>query len=106
MFKITYDLLKEIHIARGRFSKSEKYSLGESLEQAALDMLIAIVEAGKQKRDWKHASIERALLQQEKAKILVRLAYDLNQIQERRYIQLQEQLQSIGRMLGGWKKSL
>jgi len=39
-------------------------------------------------------------------KLLFRLAYDLKIIDQRKSINLQEQLQEIGRMLGGWIKSV
>ncbi len=106
VFKSSYDFLKELHIARGRFIKAEKYTLGELLENTALSLLLYIIDAGKQKREWKIPPLESALLAQEKLKILVRLALDLKQIPERRYIDFEKRLQEIGRMLGGWRKSL
>lgn len=39
-------------------------------------------------------------------KTLIRLAFDLKIINEERYLSLQTHLQEIGRMLGGWIKSL
>lgn len=106
VFQISYDLLKEIHLARKTFSKSEKYSLGERLEHAALETLLHIVEAGRHKREWKIPAIDAALLSAEKAKILMRLAADLGEIPERRMISMQESVQKIGRMLGGWRRSI
>ena len=106
VFQSTYDLLKRIHLLRNRFSKSEKYSLGQSLEESVLQTLQEIIEAGLQKREWKIASIEKSLRLVEKTKILLRLAKDLEQIREREAIEMQETVQQIGRMLGGWKKSI
>jgi hypothetical protein len=45
-------------------------------------------------------------LSAEKAKILMRLAADLGEIPERRMISMQESVQKIGRMLGGWRRSI
>ncbi len=69
-------------------------------------MLQEIIEAGLQKREWKIAAIEKSLRLLEKTKILVRLAGDLEQIRERDVLEVQETVQQIGRMLGGWKKSI
>lgn len=106
VFQRTYDLLKEIHIARRTFAKAEKYSLGETLERSVLDILLAIVEAGEAKREWKITALDTALRRLEQTKILIRLAWDLEQIPERRMTTWQETVQTIGRMLGGWRRSI
>lgn len=38
-------------------------------------------------------------------KTLLRLAFDVHAINQHRYLRLQEALQEIGRMLGGWIKN-
>jgi four helix bundle protein len=106
VFQATYDLIKEIHLARRTFHKSEKYGLGEKLEQSILEMLMDIIEAGRSKREWKITSVDSALHKLEKTKILLRLCWDLKQIPEGRICDLQKVLQKIGRMLGGWRRSL
>ncbi|MDO8599156.1 MAG: four helix bundle protein [bacterium] len=106
VFQKTYDLLKEIHVARRTFAKSEKYSLGETIERGALDTLLAIIDAGQEKREWKIAAIDRALHELERTKVLIRLTWDLEQITERRMLAWQETTQTIGRMLGGWRRSI
>ena len=101
-----YDLLREVHIARRTFAKSEKYSLGQSLEDSLLELLLHIVDAGRQRQEWKIAAIDAALRELERAKILIRLAWDLQQINERRTSAWQTSADTIGRMLGGWRKSI
>lgn len=105
VFQKAYDLLKDIHIARRTFEKSEKYTLGERLEDTALAMLNSIIEAGQTKREWKITALDQALDHLEREKILIRLAWDLEQITERRMVGWQESAQMIGRMLGGWRKA-
>jgi len=101
-----YDLLKDVHVARRTFAKSEKYSLGQVLEQSLLELLLHIVEAGRQRQEWKVAAIDAAIRELERVKILIRLAWDLQQIQERRMSQWQTSVDTVGRMLGGWRKSV
>lgn len=105
VFQQAYELLKDIHLARRTFAKPEKYSLGETLEQSVLDMLLHIIDAGQSRKEWKVAAIDAALRDLEKTKILIRLAWDLQQIHERRMSTWQERVQTIGRMLGGWRKA-
>ena len=106
VFQLIYDVLKEVHLARRRFSKIEKYTLGEVIERSGLDVLVAIIEAGQMKHEWKIPAIERSLLSLEKMKVVLRLAYDLKEVDERRFILIQEMLAKAGRMLGGWRKSI
>lgn len=97
-------MLKNFHAVRRVFSKGERYSLGEKTENALIEILLAIIEAGGAKREWKINSIDAALRHLEKSKILIRLARDLEQIREKNYLDLEENLNKIGRMLGGWRK--
>lgn len=105
VFKLTYDVLKGFHVLRRSFSKGERYSLGESIERALLEILLRIIEAGQTKQEWRVAALTRALECLENAKILIRLANDLEQIQQKQYLNLEESLNKIGRMLGGWRRS-
>ena len=100
-----YDLLRDVHAARRTFSKTEKYSLGEKLENTLLNTLLSIVEAGQERHEWKVAAIDAALRNLEKARILIRLAWDTQQIHERRMSEWQVAADKIGRMLGGWRRA-
>lgn len=106
VFKTTYDELKALHVLRKKFSKSERYSLGESLEKSLLSILLEIIAAGNAKHEWKVAAIDRALVHLEQTKILLRLASDIEQITMDMYLVRSESLQKIGRMLGGWRKTI
>lgn len=92
-------------MARRTFAKSEKYSLGESLEQSVLSLILHIIDAGQTQKEWKVGAIDAALRDLEKTKVLIRLCWDLEQIHERRMSACQEAVQTIGRMLGGWRKA-
>lgn len=105
MFTETYAALKTLHILRKKFTKSERYSLGEKLEHALLNILLEIIAAGNLRHEWKIAAIDRALVHLEQAKILLRLADDCRQLEAGTYIEHSEMYQKIGRMLGGWRKA-
>lgn len=105
VFTSTYDVLKNFHTIRKTFDKGERYTLGESIEQAVLDVLLSIIDAGLSKHEWKITAIDQASRQLERAKILIRLSHDMGQVRERSYMELEEQLNKIGRMLGGWRRA-
>lgn len=106
VFQLTFDLLKDYHIIRNKFHKMEKYTLGEKTENSLLAILIAITEAGRQKREWKISHIEQAIIKLSLAQVLFRLSYEIKIISEKQYLNIQERLFRIGQMLGGWKRSL
>ncbi len=89
----------------GKFPKSEKYTLGQTVESSTLKMLEEILLAGSSDTNSKKEKLILASNKLDLIKLLVRLAYDIKAIDQKGYIALQEMLQEIGKMLGGWIKS-
>src|SRR3989338_7502303 len=77
VFQLTFDLLKDYHILRLKFPKTEKYALGERIEDQLLAALIQITEAGRAKKDYKIPPIEQAIAKIETVVILFRLAHEM-----------------------------
>lgn len=102
----SYDLYKSIYELIKKFPKGDKYNLGNELKSFNLQILKLLIVAESAKRDWKQPLIEKASNKLGLLKILVRLAFDIKIIDQKKYLKLQEQLQEIGRMLEGWLKSL
>jgi len=103
VFQLIYDELKAFHLLRKKFDKGERYSLGEKTEQTLIDILMDIIKAGTSRNEWKIAAIDSASKHLELTKILLRLASDMEQIEDKHYEEHQERLNRAGRMLGGWK---
>jgi len=57
-------------------------------------------------QDKKLTILEKAIVSLDLLKILIRLAKDIQALDSKKYLQLEQALQEIGRMLGGWRKSL
>ncbi|MEK7508826.1 MAG: four helix bundle protein [Patescibacteria group bacterium] len=98
IFQLIFGLLKDYHTLRGKFLKTEKYTLGEKTEDALLAVLIAVVEAGHAKKEWKISHIETALAKTELAKILFRLTLELKSMNEKQYLNVQSRLQRTAQM--------
>lgn len=105
VFQKTFDLLCTFHKMRRAFPKQEKYTLGETIETTLLELLAAIVEAGYAKKPMKLAPIQTAMAKANFGKILYRLAHAMDILPEKQYLAAEEQLQSIGEMLGGWQRA-
>lgn len=83
-----------------KFPRSQKFTLGDRIQTAALDVLERIIEATYTKSRAK--SLNAANLGIEKLRILFRLAADLRVLDLRRYEHAARSLDEVGRMVGGW----
>lgn len=83
-----------------RFPRSQKFTLGDRLLDAALDVLERIVEATYTRARSK--SLHAANLGVEKLRILLRLAADLRALDLRRWEFAARSLDEIGKLIGGW----
>jgi len=54
----------------------------------------------------KYNILQKASLKIDLLKILIRLAKEVKALDNKKYIQLQQELQEIGKMIGGWIRSL
>jgi four helix bundle protein len=71
-----------------------------------LEIIEQVIKAGTSSRREKLLYINTAIISLDLLKILIRLAKDIKCLDNKKYLQLQESLQEIGRMLGGWKRSI
>lgn len=101
----TYDFYRTLHLQVQRFPKIERYATGQTLQNETLGLLKCLLAACETSGSVKAGHLGDASLQLETVKVFVRLAYDVRALDRRAYILLQEFLQEIGRMLGGWIKS-
>lgn len=85
--------------------KKDKYTLGEKIQLATLEILELIISASYIGKETKLSILHQASVKLDLVKILLRLAYDIKSIDSKKYVHLQELLQEIGRMLGGWIRS-
>ena len=102
----TYNLYKTTHEYSKLFPKSDKYSLGEKLKATILETLEFLMEAETAKRDWKAPILEKVNRKVGLLKLLFRLANETKTLDNKKYLLVSEQLQEIGRMTGGWMKTV
>ncbi len=88
------------------FPQRDRYSLGQKIENFTLLTFESVILASTNQGEAKLPFIEKAIAYTNLIKILIRLAKDINILKMDRYLQLEKSLLEIGRMLGGWKKSL
>lgn len=86
--------------------KRWRYSLGASLEKSIVSLLEELIMAKNAPKSLKSAYLLKAGSHLEIAILKLRLLLELNVFNETRIFQAQAKLAEIGRMLGGWLKSL
>jgi len=101
-----YGLYKDFYGYSVLFPKKDKYTLGIKIESYMISTLELMLSAQSAQRNEKIVFIRQASVKFDALKIFIRLANELKMISDKRYITLQNQLQEIGRMMGGWQKSL
>ncbi len=89
-----------------KLPKHKRYGLGTSTEQTILDLLEQLLMAKHAPKSHKAGFLIRAQAQLETLRLKLRLYLELKLANATRIMQLQAQLQEIGRMLGGWLRSV
>lgn len=85
------------------FPRAHKFVLGDRMQNAAMDVLEALIEATYTRR--REGSLARANLGIEKLRFFVRLAHDLRCLDSRRYEYAARCLDETGRRIGAWRKA-
>lgn len=69
-------------------------------------MIESLFNAGQRSGEAKRTPLEQASVQLNLLRILIRLAKDTKAIDLKKYAHVQQIIDEIGRMLGGWIKSV
>lgn len=101
-----YKLYKQVVQINNKLDKPSRYSLGQSLENTVLELMELLIMAKNAPKAMKATYIIKALSQQEVATLKLRLYLELKLANETKIFQAQSDLKDIGRMAGGWLKSL
>src|SRR3989338_6950 len=105
ILKKAYDLYRIFNEYRKLVPKADRHTIYERSENAILDMVECILEAGYSKSSDKTAILERASMKLNLLRFLVRLMKETRSIDAKKYTVLQSHIDEIGRMLGGWIRS-
>ena len=101
-----YDLYKLYYGYWQLFPKKDKYALGAKCESHIIDTLELLLAASSAPRPEKKQFLLQANVKFDALKIFLRLAKDIKALDAKKYVALQTHIQEIGKMLGGWQRSL
>lgn len=86
-----------------KFPKSQKFLLGDRIQNTALDVLESLIDATYSRRRQQHLAAANLAL--EKLRFLFRLAMDLRYRDLRKHEFAARSLDETGRLVGGWVKA-
>lgn len=106
IIKKTADLYKTFHEYRKIIPKQDRFTIYEKSEEVIINVLESFLEAGYMKGTGKAVVLEKASVKLNVLRFFIRNLKDLKSIDSKKYIILQEMIDEIGRMLGGWIRSV
>ena len=102
----TYDLYKTFYQLSPNFPKKDRFGIGQRCENYLLTLIEGVIKASKSNKTQKMTILHEVSVKLDMLKIFIRLLKDLLIIDLKKYTLLQEKLHEVGKMLGGWIKSL
>lgn len=102
----TFSFFQQLHLWIHTFPKVERHSLGVRLEDLTLEIAQELLYTHELPTSLKKGSLQKISSKLNVLKLLVRVAFETKCIDQNKYLILQSKLQEIGKMLGGWIRSL
>jgi len=100
IYQKIYDFVLWLHPVVAKFPKSQRFVLGQRIENKTLDLVHSTIVANAS-RD-KSAALKQASAELDELRMLVRLAKDLHFVSVRQYGVAAEKMNEVGRLLAGW----
>jgi len=94
------------HGYQNDFPKNLRFTLGEKIESAILNILEYLFIASYQDRKEKLPTIRLAVRKTDLLKFFLRVSWELHALDNKKYILISEKVHEVGRMIGGWQKGL
>ena len=103
IYQKLYDLMLYAVPIINRFPKSQRFVLGQQIQNSMIGIATMIVQANAEKD--KRRTLWQIDVELEKLRLLIRLAKDLNILPVKQYGLMSQRVSELGRLLGGWTKS-
>jgi hypothetical protein len=105
IFTKTYELYKNFYVNLSSFPKKDRYTLGQKCETVLLDLLETIIIASNLSKQEKLPVLRKASVDIDLLRVFFKLGKDLKIIENKKFIALDNDINEIGKMVGGWIKS-
>jgi len=106
IFKKSYELYKAIYSYRLTIPKQDRYAIWQRCESISLDIIEILFISSQVPKKEKNPILREADIKVNFLKVLLRLSKEIKALDTKKYITLEQMIDEIGRMLGGWIKSI
>ncbi len=106
IFQKIYAFYRLIHSHYSQIPKIQRYTLWQRCDYTVLLLLTQLIQTNTMAGPERVRILQEMSTQVDLLKVLIRLAQDTRAISTKQYLSLQAELQAIGKMLGGWIKSV
>lgn len=103
---VTYEFLKFMIGVVKHFPRDQKFLIADRMQNMVSDVLEIFIEAYYSSGKGKKAKLLQANIYLEKLRYYVRLCHELGFYNSRKYAIIMEKIQEIGKINGGWIKSI
>lgn len=103
VYEECYRLFLQLVTSTARMQRDFRYSLGEQVKRATMDMLVLIFKANKSHSKTVYISQAREKLVE--VQVLLRAFSDTRQLSDKQYAMFMEYLVSISKQLAAWERS-
>jgi len=104
VYQKTYDMIQYGYQALKQFPRSEKYTFAAEIKMTMIELLKLIISTNKKYH--KKTTMRKVDTQLELLRTYLRLARDLEFLSFKKYEIWSKQLEEIGKLIGGWMKSI
>ena len=106
MLQKTIEAYKIWHGYQVHIPKLSKYTLGIKIDNLFTDLIECLLLAGYAGKDQKAAFITRAATKLDSLQLFIQIAWEIKSLDAKKYGAISVPLHEVGKMIGGWKKSL
>jgi hypothetical protein len=83
-----------------------RYTLGTKIDRSLIETAELVFVASYLSKDQKFPYIRKANARLDLAKFFLQILWEVNAIDNKKYVALSEKFEAIGKMLGGWAKGI
>ena len=102
----TYKFYLLLYSCTKTFPKKDRFTLGQKCETLTLEILEILFLANSKRDQEKIPYLNNVDIKLKITQTVIRIAHDVHALEDKKYLLLSTSLEELGRMLGGWIKSL
>jgi hypothetical protein len=104
ILKRLISIYKTWHEYMPNLAKTSRYTLGEKIDALFLDVVELIYTASFLPKEEKIPHLQKAIAKTDLLKFFFQIGWEIKSLDTKKYIMFSQQLDEIGRMLGGWTR--